>query len=128
VVGSGQATVDKPCDDIPYPIGAVTIPYPIGAVTDACNAIAGAVPDVPSPREIAELPKRVAGEVLDTIKDDVVSAMATGVARAASWLLGRTLDAITGSSTPDVTSEWFVGRYAQMAVLAALFATVNGRR
>ena len=44
--GSGSAQIDKPCDGLPDPIGVVT---------DGCNAIADAVPDVPSPKEIAEL-------------------------------------------------------------------------
>jgi hypothetical protein len=77
---------------------------------------------VPSPKDIAELPKKVASDVLNGIKNNVVSTMAAGVAKAASWLLGKTLDAITGSTTPDVMSTWFVDRYAQMAALAALFA------
>jgi hypothetical protein len=91
-------------------------------VTGACNDLAGALPNVPSPKEIAELPQKAATDVLNGIKDDIVSTMAAGVAKAASWLLGKTLDAITGSTTPDVTSKWFVGQYAQMAGLAALFA------
>ena len=114
--GSGSATVDKPCD------GSITDLDPTGTVTGACNDVAGSLPNVPSPKEIAELPKKAATEVLNDIKDDVVSTMAAGVAKAASWLLGKTLDAITGSTTPDVTSKWFVGQYAQMAGLAALFA------
>ena len=114
-VASGQATVNKSC-------GVLDDSDPVGAISSACDHIAGALPDVPSPKDIAELPQKVAGDVLNGIKDDVVSTMAAGVAQAASWLLGKTLDAITGSTTPDVTSRWFVGQYAQMAGLAALFA------
>jgi hypothetical protein len=114
-VASGQATVDKSC-------GVLDDSDPVGAISSVCDHIAGALPDVPSPKDIAELPHKVASDVLNGIKDDVVSAMAAGVAKAASWLLGKTLDAITGSTTPDVTSRWFVGQYAQMAGLAALFA------
>ena len=79
-------------------------------------------PRYPSPKEIAELPKKAATDVLYNIKVDIVSTMAAEVAKAASWLLGKTLDAITGSTTPDVTSRWFVGQYAQMAGPAPLFA------
>src|SRR4051794_2287718 len=39
-VGHGQATVDKSCD-IP------SLADPLGAVGDACDAVSGAVPDVP---------------------------------------------------------------------------------
>ena len=116
VTGSGSATVDRPCD------GSITDLDPTGTVTGACNDLAGALPNVPSPKEIAELPQKAATDVLNGIKDDIVSTMAAGVAKAASWLLGKTLDAITGSTTPDVTSKWFVGQYAHMAGLAALFA------
>jgi len=84
--------------------------------------LASMPPRYPSPKEIAELPKKAATDVLYNIKVDIVSTMAAEVAKAASWLLGKTLDAITGSTTPDVTSRWFVGQYAQMAGPAPLFA------
>jgi hypothetical protein len=108
--GSGSAQVDKPCDGLPDPIGVVT---------DGCNAIADAVPDVPSPKEIAELPTKAASDVLNGIKNDIVSTMAAGVAKAASWLLGKTLDAITGSTTPDVGRDVDPGHWLPVHLSAS---------
>jgi hypothetical protein len=99
----GQASPAGPSASVVLPQVPFTDLDPTGTVTGACNDLAGALPDVPSPKEIAELPKKAANDVLNNIKDDIVSTMAAEVAKAASWLSGKTLAAITGSTTPDVT-------------------------
>jgi hypothetical protein len=54
-------------------------------VTGACNDVAGSLPDVPGPKEIPSCPRRWPNDVLNNLKDDIVSTMAAaGVAEAAS--------------------------------------------
>jgi len=54
-------------------------------VTGAGNDVAGSLPDVPGPKEIPSCPRRRPNDVLNNLKDDIVSTMAAaGVAEAAS--------------------------------------------
>jgi hypothetical protein len=72
----GQASPAGPSASVVLPQAPVTDLDPTGTVTGACNDVAGALPDVPSPKEISELPKKSATDVLNNIKDDIVSTMA----------------------------------------------------
>ena len=58
----GQASPAGPSASVVLPQAPFTDLDPTGTVTGVCDDVAGSLPGVPSPKEIAELPKKAAND------------------------------------------------------------------
>jgi hypothetical protein len=115
-IGAAPAQADV-CDLIPsIPLA----PSPAKAGCKAARGGAGVIPKlVTDPRgaatDIVTAPIKAAG-------DEVMQGVTTWVAKGAGWLMGQVGRLIGETTTPRITSPWFLRQYRTMGSLAAVFA------
>lgn len=99
-VGSGATTAsaDGPC---------ASLPGPAQLACDAAANVAGGVGDA-------------VGSVVFDAADSALSMLASAFAAAGTYFLGRLADALNATTEVDVTSGWFLERYALMFAVSAL--------
>jgi type IV secretion system protein TrbL len=88
--------------------------------------VIGALPIIPSggceaiPGLSAVCGGGVGSSILGAGAGDVLSAIASGVAQGASWLLGQIGSVMTSSTSIDLSATWFRSHYEVMVGLAAI--------
>jgi hypothetical protein len=88
--------------------------------------VIGALPIIPSggcdaiPGLSAVCGGGVGSSILGAGASDVLSALASGVAQGASWLLGQIGSVMTSSTSIDLSAAWFKSHYEVMVGLAAI--------
>ncbi len=78
---------------------------------DACNAVTGAIGAV------------VANPLTDALKgvgNGIFEQITTWVSEGASWLIGKVVEGINETTTPQLKSKSFIAEYGRMAQIAAL--------
>jgi hypothetical protein len=117
-----EARANVGCEVASAPAGAIS--GGVGAITggaigggnpvgDACNAVTdGAVGAVTSPVTNA----------LKGIGNGILGQVTSWVAEGATWLIGQVVAEIEKTTTPELTTQGFLGEYARMSEIAALLA------
>lgn len=121
LVGSGftgtpSARADV-CDHIP---SIPLVPNPVKAGCKTAGTVVGAAPKLltnpgGAVKDIVTAPFKAAG-------DEVMKGVTSWVAKGAGWLVGQAGKLIDETTTPRITSLWFLRQYRSMAALAAVFA------
>src|SRR3954447_23260880 len=105
------------CDHIP---SIPLVPNPVKAGCKTAGTVAGAAPKLltnpgGAVKDIVTAPFKVAG-------DEVMKGVTSWVAKGAGWLVGQAGKLIEETTTPRITSLWFLRQYRSMGALAAVFA------
>jgi type IV secretion system protein TrbL len=115
-IGTARAQADV-CDSIP------SIPMVPNPAKSGCKAVAGGAGAVP---KLATDPRGAAADIVTApIKaagDEVMQGVTTWVAKGAGWLISQAGKLIGETTTPRITSPWFLKQYRTMGSLAAVFA------
>src|SRR3954447_1530409 len=105
------------CDHIP---SIPLVPNPVKAGCKTAGTVAGAAPKLltnpgGAVKDIVTAPFKAAG-------DEVMKGVTSWVAKGAGWLVGQAGKLIDETTTPRITSLWFLRQYRSMGALAAVFA------
>jgi hypothetical protein len=114
--GTASARADV-CDHIP---SIPLVPNPVKAGCKTAGTVLGAAPKLltnpgGAVKDIVTAPFKAAG-------DEVMKGVTTWVAEGAGWLVGQAGKLIDETTTPRITSLWFLRQYRSMGALAAVFA------
>src|SRR3954447_10425414 len=114
--GTAPARADV-CDHIP---SIPLVPNPVKAGCKTAGTVVGAAPKLltnpgGAVKDIVTAPFKVAG-------DEVMKGVTSWVAKGAGWLVGQAGKLIDETTTPRITSLWFLRQYRSMGALAAVFA------
>src|SRR3954471_5165685 len=114
--GTAPARADV-CDHIP---SIPLVPNPVKAGCKTAGTVAGAGPKLltnpgGAVKDIVTAPFKAAG-------DEVMKGVTSWVAKGAGWLVGQAGKLIDETTTPRITSLWFLRQYRSMGALAAVFA------
>src|SRR4051812_25716133 len=115
-VNAAPAQADV-CDHIP---SIPMVPNPLKAGCKTAGSVVGAGPKLltnpgGAVKDIITAPIKAAG-------DEVMKGVTSWVAKGAGWLVGQAGKLISETTTPRITSLWFLRQYRSMGALAALFA------
>src|SRR3954464_1777526 len=114
--GTAPARADG-CDHIP---SIPLVPNLVKAGCKTAGTVVGASPKLltnpgGAVKDIITAPIKAAG-------DEVMKGVTSWVAKGAGWLVGQAGKLIDETTTPRITSLWFLRQYRSMGALAALFA------
>src|SRR3954453_6312677 len=114
--GTAPARADV-CDHIP---SIPLVPNPVKAGCKTAGTVVGAAPKLltnpgGAVKDIVTAPFKAAG-------DEVMKGVTSWVAKGAGWLVGQAGKLIDETTTPRITSLWFLRQYRSMGALAAVFA------
>src|SRR3954454_5221396 len=114
--GTASARADV-CDHIP---AIPLVPNPLKTSCKVTKTVVSAGPKLltnpgGAVKDIVTAPIKAAG-------DEVMKGVTSWVAKGAGWLVGQAGKLISETTTPRITSLWFLRQYRSMGALAALFA------
>src|SRR4051794_28073071 len=115
-VGAEPARADV-CDSIP---SIPLVPNPLKTSCKVTKTVVSAGPKLltnpgGAVKDIITAPIKAAG-------DEVMRGVTSWVAKGAGWLIGQAGKLIGETTTPRITSSWFLRQYRSMGALAAVFA------